>query len=88
MRANQIRLYFSSIAYVLAAGAAAAGAGGDRDGEGAMPDDPAEAAEDRRAGAGDGAEGVGAMASSCPYADIFRQAHEKLTGLPPLVLDS
>ena len=42
-----------------AGGVAAAGPGGHGAGRGAVPDDPAEAAEDRGAGAGDGAEGVG-----------------------------
>ena len=42
-----------------AGGAAPAGVGGHGVGRGAVPDDPVEAPEDRGAGPGDGAEGVG-----------------------------
>jgi len=41
-----------------AAGVAALGAGGHGDGQGTMPNHPAEAAQDRRAGARDGAQGL------------------------------
>ena len=58
MRANQVRLFFSSIAYVCWR-RYAAGVGGDGAGRGAMPDDPVEAAEDRGIGSGDRPEGVG-----------------------------
>ena len=44
---------------LLAAGAAAVGADRDRDGEGAVPDDPGETAQDWGADPSDGAEGVG-----------------------------
>ena len=59
MRANQIRLFFSSIAYVLLEALRRLGLAGTELAGGAVPDDPAEAVEDRCAGASDGAEGVG-----------------------------
>ena len=61
MRANQVRLFFSSIAYVLLEALRRLGLAGTELAECAVPDDPAEAAEDRGAGAGDGAEGVGEL---------------------------
>ena len=59
MRANQVRLFFSSIAYVLLEALRRLGLAGTELAACAVPDDPAEAVEDRGAGAGDGAEGVG-----------------------------
>ena len=58
LRSNQIRLYFSSIGYCVLETLRRLGAGGDEDGAGAMPDDPAAAAQDRSADPDHGAQGV------------------------------
>ncbi len=88
MRANQIRLFFSSIAYVLLNALRRLGLSGTE-----MAQAQCETIRLKLLK-------IGALvqvtvrkvwvrlASSCPYADIFRKAHEKLTGLPPLVLNS
>ena len=58
MRANQLRVYFAAMAYVLTARTAAVGTERDGVGTGAGDDDPAAAAEDRRADPDQCAEGV------------------------------
>ena len=59
MRANQMRLYLSAMAYILVSGLRRLGLQGHRAGRGAGIDDPHEAAQDRSADSGDGAEGLG-----------------------------
>jgi hypothetical protein len=88
MRANQIRLFFSSIAYVLLNALRRLGLSGTE-----MAQAQCETIRLKLLK-------IGALvqvtvrkvwvrlASSCPYAEVFRKAHAKLTGLPPLVLDS
>ena len=83
MRANQIRLFFSSIAYTLAGGAAAVGPGRDLDGRAQCQTIRLKLLK------------IGALvqvtvrkvwvrlASSCPYASLFRRVHERLSGLSP-----
>lgn len=88
MRANQIRLFFSSIAYVLHNALRRLGLSGTE-----MAQAQCETIRLKLLK-------IGALvqvtvrkvwvrlASSCPYAEIFRQAHAKLTALPRLVVDS
>jgi len=59
LRSNQLRLYFSSMAYVLLADAAATGDGRHGVGQGAVLQHSAQRAEDRRADPHHGAQGVG-----------------------------
>ena len=61
MRANQIRLFFSSIAYTLLEALRRLGLAGTCDGPGTMPDDPTQTVEDRCLGASDRAESLGAI---------------------------
>ena len=66
MRANQIRLFCSSIAYTLLETLRRLGSDGDLDGPGTMPDDPAKTVEDRCLGASDCAESLGAIGQQLP----------------------
>ena len=59
MRANQMRLYLSAVAYILVSGLRRVGLKGDGTGAGAGLDNPDKAAEDRRADPGFGAQGLG-----------------------------
>ena len=59
MRANQLRLYLSALAYILVSGSAPSGTERDRTGAGAGLHHPDEAAEDRRADPGFGSQGLG-----------------------------
>ena len=59
LRSNQIRLYFSSLAYLLMQALRTTGTAGNRDGQGAVHDAAAETAEDRGADSDHGAESVG-----------------------------
>ena len=59
MRGNQVRLFFSSIAYVLLDTLRRLGLAGTELAEAQVPDDPVEVVEDRGPGSGDRAEGVG-----------------------------
>ena len=61
MRANQLRLYFSSLGYVLLHALRRLGLRGNSVGRSASPDDPAAAAENCRAGAHDRAENPGLL---------------------------
>ncbi len=89
MRANQVRLFFSSIAYVLLNALRRLGLAGTELACSAVPDDPAEAVEGR--GALESAVTVRRvwvhLASGCPYAELFQGASmQKLSGVPPIVL--
>ena len=59
MRANQMRLYLSAMAYILVSGLRRLGLKGNGTGAGAGFHYPDEAAQDRRADPGDGAQGLG-----------------------------
>jgi DDE family transposase len=86
MRANQIRLFFSSIAYVLLNALRRLGLSGSE-----MAQAQCETIRLKLLK-------IGALiqvtvrkvwvrlASSCPYAEVVRKAHTKLTGVPPPVL--
>jgi DDE family transposase len=88
MRANQIRLFFSSIAYVLLNALRRLGLSGTE-----MAQAQCETIRLKLLK-------IGALvqvtvrkvwvrlASSCPYAEVFRKAHAKLSGLSPPVLNS
>ena len=66
MRANQIHLFFSPIAYTLLDALLAVGSDGDLDGPGTTPDDPAKTVEDRCLGASDSAESLRAIGLQLP----------------------
>jgi hypothetical protein len=86
MRANQVRLFFSSIAYVLMNALRRLGLSGTKLEEAQCHTIRLKLLK------------IGAlvrvtvrkvwvkMASGCPYAEIFRQVHAKLTALPPFIL--
>ena len=71
LRANQLRLYFSSLAYVLGRGLAAVGLGGY--GVGGSPSGyyPAEVAENRRTGAHHRAPHLGSLQFRLSLAECF-----------------
>ena len=66
LRANQLRLYLSSPAYVLLAALRRLGLEGTGVGAGADGDDPAGVVEDRRAGEGERAAGVSVTGRQLP----------------------
>ena len=86
MRANQIRLYFSSMAYVLLEALRRLGLSGTELAEAQCQTIRLKLLK------------IGALvrvtvrkvwvrlASSCPYAEVFRQVHANLVRLPPLIL--
>jgi hypothetical protein len=86
MRGNQIRLFFSSIAYVLMEALRRLGLNGTELAEAQCQTIRLKLLK------------IGAlvrvtvrkvwvkMSSGCPYAEIFRRIHARLTGLPPMVL--
>ena len=59
MRANQMRLYLSAMAYILVSGLRRLGLKANRIGASAGFHHPDKAAQDRRADPGDGAQGLG-----------------------------
>ena len=86
MRANQVRLFCSSIAYVLLNALRRLGLSGTKLAEAQCQTIRLKLLK------------IGAwvrmtvrkvwvkLSSSCPYAEVFRKVHAKLAGRPPLVL--
>jgi Transposase DDE domain group 1 len=73
LRANQLRLYFSSLAYGAGRGLAAVGVGGHGVGGSPSRHHPAEAAENRRAGAHHRAPHLGSLQLRLSLAARFRR---------------
>jgi len=81
LRSNQLRLYFSSIAYVLLQMLRRLGLEGTEL-PSAVRDDPAEAVKDRRADPHQRAQSVGLAGRRISYAELFRQIHANLSAVP------
>jgi len=76
LRSNQLRLYFSSIAYVLLQ-MLREWDWRERVSKATMLHLRLQSVEDRRTDPHHGTQGVGSLAGGYPYVELFRQVHEK-----------
>lgn len=86
MRANQLRLFGSSVAYVLLEALRRLGRAGTELAEAQCQTIRLKLFEDRGVGASSGSEGGGKLSSGSPYAEAFRRMHANLAWLRPPML--
>ena len=86
LQANQLRLYFSSFAYVMLAAVAPVGAGGDGAGIRTVLDDPPESAEDRGPGPGHQPQGLVVLFRELSVRGVVEAGPGPIASLPASML--